>query len=58
MGTNERWVFLFVLGTLLFNWPILSIFHRSLPYYLFAAWGVFLGAMALANILHSRSRAE
>jgi hypothetical protein len=42
MNTKELWLFLFLLGTLLFNWPFLSIFRLSLPFYLFGLWGVFI----------------
>lgn len=42
MAQQEFWIFLFIIGTLLFNWPFLDIFNLSLPYYLFAAWGIFI----------------
>ena len=42
MNTRELWFFLFLLGTLLFNWPFLSMFSLSLPLYLFGLWGVFI----------------
>ena len=53
--TSERLIFLFLLGMLLFNPPLLSIFDRPavvigiplLYLYLFAAWGVLLVLMAL-----------
>ena len=42
MNNREVWVFLFLLGLLLFNWPFLDIFSLSLPYYLFGLWGLFI----------------
>jgi hypothetical protein len=53
--TSERLIFLFLLGLLLFNPPLLSIFDRPatvigiplLYIYLFAAWGVLVVLMAL-----------
>ncbi len=53
--TSERLIFLFLLGILLFNPPLLSIFDRPavvigiplLYIYHLAAWGVLLVLMAL-----------
>lgn len=57
---GQRLVALFLLGWLLFNYPLLSLFAGDtrlwgiplLYVYLFAAWGVLIGAMAL--IIESR----
>lgn len=42
MNNKELWFFLFLVGTLFFNWPSLVIFGLSLPEYLFGAWGLFI----------------
>ncbi len=42
MKNKEFWVFLFFLGTLLFNWPFLDIFSLVLPYYFFGVWSLFI----------------
>jgi len=42
MKNREFWVFLFFLGTLLFNWPFLDIFSLVLPYYFFGVWSLFI----------------
>jgi len=42
MKNKEFWVFLFFLGTFLFNWPFLDIFSLVLPYYFFAVWSLFI----------------
>lgn len=47
MGNKELWPFLFLLGTLLLNWPFLDIFSLSLPYYLFSVWGLFIAAVGI-----------
>ena len=54
-GTSERLAFLFLVGVLLFNAPLLSIFNVPdyvlgipvLYVYLFAAWAVLIVLMAL-----------
>lgn len=51
----QRLVALFVLGGLLFNYPLLALFNRpvmlgSVPLlyvYVFAAWAVLIGLLAL-----------
>lgn len=42
MGSADKWVFVFILGLILFNWPVLSIFDVTLPHYLFGLWAVFI----------------
>ncbi len=37
MRDGERWIFLFVLGVLVFNWPFLTILEGSHPAVLFAS---------------------
>ncbi len=57
---GQRLVALFLLGCLLFNFPLLSLFAVDLRVwgipliyiYLFAAWALLIGAMAL--IVESR----
>ena len=43
----EIWVFIFILGLLGLNWPVLEIFHLSLPYYLFGAWAFLIAVIAV-----------
>ncbi len=47
MNSRELLPFLFLIGMLLFNWPLLDIFGMSLPYYLFGAWGLFIIVVGL-----------
>lgn len=42
MNNKELWLFVFLCGILLFNWPFLDIFSLSLPSYLFGFWGLFI----------------
>jgi hypothetical protein len=51
---RDIWIFLFFLGSILFGWPFLRIFHRSLTYYLFITWFVFIGLLFLASLLSDR----
>ncbi len=39
---REIWIFLFVLGLILFGWPFMSIFKNNLVAYLFTAWFVLI----------------
>jgi hypothetical protein len=59
---GQRLVALFLLGCLLFNFPLLSLFTGDtriwgipLVYlYLFAAWGILIAAMALIIEIQDR----
>jgi len=52
---GQRLVALFLLGCLLFNYPVMSLFAGEarvfgiplVHFYMFAAWGVLIGLMAL-----------
>ena len=46
---RDIWIALFFLGLLFFGWPLMSIFRSNLPYYLFAAWILFIGLIFLAS---------
>lgn len=47
MNSKELWIFLFLIGTLLFNWPFLDIFSLSVPSYLFGVWAIFITVISL-----------
>lgn len=51
---RDIWIFLFFLGSILFGWPFLKIFQRSLAYYLFIIWFAFIGLLFLASLLSDR----
>ena len=52
---NQRLVAVFLLGVLLFNYPLLALFNRAaaafgIPIvyaYIFGAWGLLIGLLAL-----------
>lgn len=51
MKNKEVWPFIFLLGLLFFNWPLMDIFEPVLPYYLYTVWILFiLGIGLLATI--------
>jgi hypothetical protein len=47
MNNREIWLFVFLAGVLLFNWPFLEIFSQSASYYLFGIWGLYILAIKL-----------
>lgn len=38
MENRDAWLFVFLLGVLFFNWPLLDAFRDHLPVYLFSSW--------------------
>jgi len=46
---RDIWVALFLLGLLLFGWPLLNIFLESLTYYLFIIWFIYIGLIFFAS---------
>lgn len=38
-------IFLFSLGVILFNWPVISVFDTELSKYLFIVWLIFIAAI-------------
>ena len=49
MKNTEIWVFIFILGLLFLNWPVLDIFRIEVVRYLFIFWAVFIGLIAFAT---------
>lgn len=56
MRSNDLWIFLFLLGVLVFNWPFLTIFEKSLPYGLFILWSLFIALIAFFAVRRDRDR--
>jgi uncharacterized membrane protein YhaH (DUF805 family) len=44
----EIWVFIFILGLLGINWPVIEIFHTRVVAYLFVSWVLFIALIAFA----------
>ena len=55
MNNKEFWVFLFFLGTLLFNWPFLDIFNMVLPYYFLGVWGLFILVVCIVVTINEKT---
>ncbi len=58
MNSKELLPFLFLIGMLLFNWPLLDIFSISLPYYLFSVWGLFIVVVGVLITLIRRRETD
>ena len=58
MNSKEFWVFLFFLGTLLFNWPFLDIFNMVLPYYFLGVWGLFILVVCIVVTINEKTRKD
>jgi fatty acid desaturase len=50
MGGKETWVFVFLLGLVAFNWPLISIFGKSLPYVLYGFWAILIFLIFILNV--------
>jgi len=63
---NKRLVALFLLGCVLFNYPILSLFNLEVPIfglpllfvYIFGVWGLLIGLTALATRFRSNEHKD
>ena len=63
---NKRLVALFLLGGVLFNYPILSLFNMEvpifglpmLPVYIFGIWCLLIGLTALATRFRSKEHKD
>ena len=47
---NEIWVFIFILGLIIFGWPIISIFKENLYIYFFLIWPVFIALIYFSSV--------
>ena len=50
MGSKETWAFVFLLGLVAFNWPLLSIFGDFLPYALYGMWALLIVFIWILNV--------
>lgn len=48
MKNTEVWIFIFIIGLIGLNWPLLEIFHTGVAEYLFAFWLIFIILIAFA----------
>ncbi|HEX8947437.1 MAG TPA: hypothetical protein VF790_00670 [Dissulfurispiraceae bacterium] len=49
MKNTELWVFIFIIGLLGLNWPLLEVFHIEVVTYLFVFWLFLIGLVAFAS---------
>ncbi len=49
MKRTEIWVFIFILGLVGLNWPLLEIFRRETVVYLFGVWIVIIALIAFST---------
>ncbi len=49
MRNAELWVFIFILGLLGLNWPLLEIFYVNIVVYLFVFWLFMIALVAGAS---------
>jgi hypothetical protein len=54
MHSKELWPFVFLLGLLFFNYPILDLVDVALPNYLYSAWAIFILMIGLLETLRQR----
>ena len=54
MRQKEVWLFVFMVGLLAFNWPMLAIFSSVLPAYIFAAWLAVIAVIAFFSVRTSK----
>ncbi len=48
---KEVWVFIFILGMVLFNWPFISIFRENFTIYPFIVWLCLIGVIFITTLL-------
>ena len=51
MGGKEIWAFVFLLGVVVFNWPLLGIFGSFLPYALYGFWAILIISIVILNTI-------
>jgi hypothetical protein len=54
MHSKELWPFLFLLGLLVFNYPVMDLVKVALPYYLYTAWALLIIIIGLLVTLRER----
>ncbi len=42
MHNKELWPFIFLLGLLVFNYPLMDLGKTALPYYLYGTWALLI----------------
>jgi hypothetical protein len=53
---RDFWIFLFVLGLVLFTWPVITIFQTNLAKYLFIIWFVLIVVIYVVNYFMEKNK--
>jgi hypothetical protein len=56
MHSKEIWAFVFLLGLLGFNYPIMDLVKVTLPYYLYTLWALLI--LIIGILVTIRERGE
>jgi hypothetical protein len=54
MHSKELWPFLFLLGLLVFNYPIMDLIKATLPYYLYTVWALLILIIGFLATIRNR----
>ena len=55
MKNKEVWPFIFLIGLLAFNWPMIDLFEAVLPYYLYSTWVLFIVVIGVLSTVKGRA---
>lgn len=58
MHSKELWPFIFLLGLLVFNYPVMDLVKMALPFYLYAAWALLILVIGLLVTIRDRGEKE
>lgn len=58
MDSKELWIFIFLIGIVLFNWPFLNIHSGGLTTYLFGVWILFIVAIGAFITILRRQKTD
>lgn len=53
---RDFWIFLFVLGLILFTWPVITIFQTNLAKYLFIIWFALIVVIYIVNYFMEKNK--
>jgi hypothetical protein len=54
MHSKELWPFLFLLGLLVFNYPIMDLVKTTLSFYLYTVWALLILIIGLLATIRNR----
>jgi hypothetical protein len=54
MHSKELWPFIFLIGLLVFNYPIIDLVKVPLPYYLYTTWALLILIIGILITIRDR----